>query len=153
MQIFKVATMTGLAILSMNPDSEVDQMPPHRQTLDITNPNTFRSHLQQTTSRTMKSLAFDDPNQFFFTIFKPLVLKSADFCMFWSNVVDIFPPVFCMERQNYKANVDLFPSIQIFKADFEANRGSSRRRIKFNHLEPCYGINAPPLQFKAIPVT
>lgn len=36
---------------------------------------------------------------------------------------------FRLERQNYKANVDLFPSIQIFKADFEANRGSKRRRI------------------------
>lgn len=64
MQMFKVATVADLAIQSMNPDSEVEQMPPHRQTMDITNANAFRSHLQRVTSRTVKSLAFDDPNQF-----------------------------------------------------------------------------------------
>ena len=85
MQVFKVATVAGLTILSMNPDSEVNQMPPHRQTLNITNANTFRSHLQQTASRTVKIFAFDDPNQLFFTIFESLVLKSTDFlCMRFS---------------------------------------------------------------------
>ncbi len=79
MQMFKVATMAGLTIQSMNPDSEVDQMPPLRQALAITNANAFRSYLQRTTSRTEKILAFDDPNQFFFAIFESLVLKFTDF--------------------------------------------------------------------------
>ena len=36
--------------------------------------------------------------------------------------------VFVFRGKNYRENVDLFPSIQIFKAYFEANRGSNRRR-------------------------
>ena len=79
MQVFKVATVADLAIQSMNLDSEVDQMPPHRQSLDIANANAFRSNFQRPASGAVKFLAFDDPNQFFFAIFESLMLKSANF--------------------------------------------------------------------------
>lgn len=128
-QMLKVATVAGLAIQSMNPDSEVDQMPPHRQTLDITNANAFLSHFQRTASRTLKFFAFDNPNQFFFAIFKSLMLKSANFLCTVKQCGRHFTSlVFVFRGKNYKANVGVFPSIQIFKAYFEANRGSKRRR-------------------------
>ena len=68
-----------LAAIRGNCDSEVDQMPPHRQSLDIANANAFLSNFQRTASRTLKFLALDNPNQFLFAIFESLMLKSANF--------------------------------------------------------------------------
>ena len=129
MQVFKAATVAGLAIQSMDFDSEIDQMSPYRQSLNIAHTNAFRSNFQRSASGTVKFLAFDDPNQFFFAIFESLMLKSANFLCTLKQCGRHFASfVFVFRDKNYKANVDLFPFIQIFKAFFEANRGSNRRR-------------------------
>ena len=83
-------------------------MPPRRQALHITNANTFRSYLQLTTSGTVKILVFDDPNQFFFAIFKSLVLKFADSLYILKYVVDVLPPWFSFSEEKFIRQVFTF---------------------------------------------
>lgn len=129
--MFKTATVIGLVILSMNPDSEVDQMPSRRQSQNIANANAFLSNFQRTTSRTLKFFALDNLNLFFSAIFESLILRSANFLCTVKQCGRLFASLFSVFRGKiYKVNFDFFPSIQIFKAYFKANRGSKRRRTE-----------------------
>ncbi len=115
----KTATEAGLARLSRNPDSEVDQMPFHRQSLDIANVNAFLSNFQRTVLRTLKFFAIDNPNQFFFAIFESLILKSANFlCTVKQSGRHFASLVFVIRGKSHKANVDLFSIYSDFQSLF-----------------------------------
>ena len=131
----KTATKAGLARLSRNPDSEVDQVPFHRQSLDIANANAFLSNFQRTVLRTLKFFAIDNPNQFFFAIFESLILKSANFLCTVKLSGRLLPPWFSLsEAKAIRQMWTFFPSMQIFKVYFETNRSLNRRRSIDIHL-------------------
>ena len=128
MQVFKTVTVAGLAIQSMNPNSEVDQMPSHRQSLDIANTNAFLSNFQRSALRTLKFFALIIQINFSLQHSNLLCWNPRIFCVLWSMWSTFCLLGFRLSKVKTIRQISTFPSIQIFKAYFDANRGSNQRR-------------------------